>query len=452
MQTIKTSIVVILLLAVLYGAYTVINQPPPKLPPEVAEMTTDMWDDEPAVAFSDGPGTDGIQPVFGSSLEQTQVPSAQPGLLLSESESSATPSPAPTTPQAAVTTPQPTATTPPSAEDNSNQQAAAMLAAPQPLSPVGTTPAGRASSPAGDLAAPTAQVGVQVAAPVGNSAPAVAVGQVAEAAMVNQANATSVEAVAPANASPVDTASAAPPAHPGVMLAKKFPADWAKSCNLLAERQYTEALRILSPHFGSLDLTPAESERLIAVLDPLAGRVIYSREHAVAPPHKIRRGETLYTIAEQYQVPWQLLRNINGVTNPEVLVPGTELKVVRGPFTAQVDVKRSELTLFTDGMYAGRFPISVGSDFAARAGDYQVQGKSTERAYYGPNNRVLPAGHPENPYGNAWLDLGGDLAIHGSPQSTARGTTAAGAISLSPRDATDVYGILSKGSTVTILR
>ena len=434
MQTIKTSIVVILLLAVLYGAYTVINQPPPKLPPEVAEMTTDMWDDEPAVAFSDGPGADAIQPVFGETNPQAQIPAAQPGLLLPQSEPATAPSPV-------TDTPPPTAT-------DANQQAAAMLAAPQPLSPVGTTQAPLPTSPAGNLTADTVQVGTQDV----NAASAETVGQVSEMTMVDQANATSAETPAYAttpigNATP-DTS----PAYRGVVLAKKFPADWAKSCGLLAERKYTEALRILSPHFGSLDLTPAESERLIAVLDPLAGRVIYSREHSMAPPHKIRRGETLYTIADQYQVPWQLLRNINGVTSPEVLVPGTELKIVRGPFSAQVDVKRSELTLFTDGMYAGRFPISVGSDFAARAGDYQVQGKSTERAYYGPNNRVLPAGHPENPYGNAWLDLGGDLAIHGSPQTATRGTPAAGAISLSPRDATDVYGILSKGSTVTILR
>ena len=426
MQTIKTSIVVVLLLAVLYGAYTVINQPPPQLPPEVAEMSTEMWDDQPVVAFSDSDGTQSFQPTFGEPDAAAQANAMPPEMLVAEGETARSP----------ATNLGPASNTGPTSDPATPSPAGAMLAAPQPLSPVGGTQEPSPYSPSVNPA--TEPSGVP-----GQNIAAGAVEQVSEVTVVDQANAESTDA-------PAGTAAA--PAHQGAVLAKTFPVDWAKSNALLAERKYTEALRILSPHFGSHDLTAAESERLIAILDPLAGRVIYSREHAVAPPHKIRRGETLYTIAEQYQVPWQLLKNINGVTNPEVLVPGTELKIVRGPFSAQVDVQRSELTLFTDGMYAGRFPISVGSDFTAQAGDYQVQGKSTERAYYGPNNRVLPAGHPENPYGNAWLDLGGDLAIHGSPQTVARGTPAVGAISLSPRDAVDVYGILSKGSTVTILR
>ncbi len=49
-----------------------------------------------------------------------------------------------------------------------------------------------------------------------------------------------------------------------------------------------------------------------------------------------------------------------------------------------------------------------------------------------------------------WLNLGGEQSIHGSP--TGGQEQERGCISLSPRDADDVYSILSQGSTVRIRR
>ena len=450
MQTLKTAVVVVLLLAVLYGAYTVINQPPPQLPPEVAHMNTEMWEDEPAVSFDAAPAPQGIT-AFGPSSDSpvSQAQMTQPPALLPDGANATPP------PSQSVDAMQP-------ADSSTNQQATAMLDAPQPLSAVGSADASNEQG-ATSQATAVAQLPESMLTPENDAStdrlPAsndAGQGSVAEEGAAAQPYGTvQVSGDAPYGGdTPVSnpTSEDTQQASSGATLARTFPTDWTKANSLVQEQQYKEALRVLSAHFGSADLTPEEHEQLIGLLDPLAGKVIYSREHLAEPAHKIRGGETLYAIAAQYQVPWQLLQNINGVTNPEVLVTGTELKVVRGPFQAQVDVKRSELTLFASGMYAGRFPISIGSDFNARGGEYQVQAKSTERAYYGPNGQVVPAGHPDNPYGQAWLDLGGDLAIHGSPQNVPRGTTAAGAISLSPRDARDIYGILSEGSKVSIIR
>ena len=76
----------------------------------------------------------------------------------------------------------------------------------------------------------------------------------------------------------------------------------------------------------------------------------------------VRRNESLDEIAERYNVPLELLQKINGIDNPEVLVPGTELKVVTGPFRANMDLPGQELTLFLNGLYAGRFPITIGRE------------------------------------------------------------------------------------------
>jgi LysM repeat protein len=219
----------------------------------------------------------------------------------------------------------------------------------------------------------------------------------------------------------------------------------------LEARRYRAALTTLSSAYGDPALTPEEHDELLRMLDPLAGKVIYSREHLLEPSYEVRSNETLMEIGERYQVPWQLLQNINGIQNPRVMIPGTELKVVRGPFRAEVSLDESEMTLFLDQMYAGRFPITIGNEPAPETGDFAIAAKERGRTYYGDDGREYSADSPENPYGSVWLDLGEDnLSIHGSPQQEAGADV--GCIGLSPRDAQDVYGILSVGSRVTIIR
>jgi hypothetical protein len=212
-----------------------------------------------------------------------------------------------------------------------------------------------------------------------------------------------------------------------------------------------QALFILSRLYADPRLTAADRRRLQDALDPLAAQVIYSQQHTLEQPFLVRRGDTLPAIAEQYQVPWQLLANINGVRDPEFLVPGTKLKVVRGPFRAEVNLADQELTLHLNQLYAGRFPIAIGQDPPPTLGEFEIKAKSEGREFATADGQVIPAGHPANPYGSTYMEIGRNLSLHGS--ATAEDSPPnAGCISLSPRDAFDVAGILSIGSTVTIRR
>ena len=87
--------------------------------------------------------------------------------------------------------------------------------------------------------------------------------------------------------------------------------------------------------------SPADTQKVETLLGQLAGTVIYSTEHQLEPARVVKPGETLETIAKEYNVPWQLLAKINGIPAPDQLRPGQELKVVRGPFSAVVDLHRS---------------------------------------------------------------------------------------------------------------
>ncbi|MFU7560576.1 L,D-transpeptidase [Stieleria sp. JC731] len=219
---------------------------------------------------------------------------------------------------------------------------------------------------------------------------------------------------------------------------------------LYGKGQLKEALATLSVFCGMPGTNDVQQEQLMSRLDFLAREVIYSKRHLLEKPHKLSGNESLVELAKEYKVPWQLITNINGIEDPIAVLPGTELKMVRGPFRAEVDLTGKVMTMFLGDLYAGQFEIEVGKEPAPEVGTFTVQDKQTSRTFYGPNGQTIDAGQPSNPYGTAWLDLGGQLCIHGSPNTVK--PTDKGCISVAGDYAKDVYGILSQGSTVTIRR
>lgn len=260
-------------------------------------------------------------------------------------------------------------------------------------------------------------------------------------------NSSSVTDSPPSTSVPESSSGSSSPA----VIAATFRRDMTTAQEQIDAGKFRDALATLTPYYDAADLASEEREQVLAWLDALAAKVIYSQEHLLDRPYQIRGKETLFDIAERHQVPYQLLQNINGISDPRVVVPGTEIKIVPGPMRADVNLATNEITVFAGDLYAGRFPFAVGNE-PPQPGDYQVQDKQPDRTYYGADGRTIPANDPANPYGQCWIDLGRQACLHGSPQSAASSTQTLGCISLSPQDAQDVYGILSVGSAVTIRR
>ena len=432
METIKTAAVVVLLLGVLYGVYVVLNKPELSPPPDVIvdgqELTTpDVQIDigAPSTEFSaDSPSQpgemaasfpeidsddfgDSSTPVAGASLANTT--SVEP--LLPE-----------TSPAEIAEDPQPELRpnlVPPS--ELANSVYGAPNAAPvEPESPPAAPPATDSAPQPGDSPS------IYTMPEIGGSSTALA----SDAAAGVEAGSEST--VAPPEAGTV----------------RAFDSAWSSAISLVEQQNWTEALLTLSLRYNDPELTAEERQRLVDLLDPLAGKVIYSREHTMIPAHVVKAGETLEQIASQYEIPMQLLQNINGISNPGNLAPGTRLKVVRGPFRAEVDLEAGQLVLFARKYYAGRFPISLGNEVSPQPGAYTVQGKQPGHEYVTTNGTRLAAGTPDNPYGRWWIDLGANISIHESPEELP--PHGLGSISLKTADAADVYGILSVGSQVQI--
>lgn len=229
---------------------------------------------------------------------------------------------------------------------------------------------------------------------------------------------------------------------------------WSEVDRLVAADEYRKALGVLSRNYGRKGLTGPQTQRLQGWLDALAGKVIYSTEHHfVRKPYIVQRGETLESISRQLKIPTEVIFNINraqfGSSNE--VSPGMELKVINGPFHAEVNLETKMMTLFVEDLYAGRFPVAVGISGNPGKGHYKVMVKSpTGYTWRDANGKEYAPGTPGNGYGPYWIGLSGSLCIHAVPSGTPHGHR--GCIGLSEADAKDIYGILSKQSQISIVR
>ncbi|MDD4270260.1 MAG: LysM peptidoglycan-binding domain-containing protein [Pirellulaceae bacterium] len=421
MNSLKTMLLVAILASVAYGVYVTINGPAATPPPGAPE---DWQSGPPSVSLPEGMG---------------EAPGFSLGGLSGHSPSSHSPS-----------------GMPPSAADTAD------LAPPVPIS--------------ADMPAPPFQPAPLPPAVRGNIAPPATEGSLA--------GATPSEVAAPAAERPTGGAAPLPPpasqANPYPGMAAPLPAvgrpavetlpaasqppradeirpefaDFLASARRdLDQGRLAETLAILSARYGEPDQTEAEVAALTALLDQVAGSVIYSTEHWLQPAHVVRPGETLEQIAEQYNVPWELLAKINGVRDRRALTAGQQLKVVRGPFRAVVHLDSHEMVLWLEDLYAGRFPIGVGAEPPELEGQFTVREKMAEPVYHGPAGRVIAAGDPINPLGKLRIGLNDSVAIHGTNDPARIGSTGGpGSVCLADRDIDDVFDILSVGSQIVIRR
>jgi len=237
-----------------------------------------------------------------------------------------------------------------------------------------------------------------------------------------------------------------------------FEQAWQATEQYVRENKLGQALATLSAWHNDRTINQQQRARCLWRLDQLAGTVIYSRQHLIEPEYEVQAGESLDEIAIRYAVPQELLAKINGIVPPFALATGEKLKIVRGPFRAEVGMSRGQLTLFLGSYYAGRFSVLIGRDLPAQEAFYEVAEKSRGRSYFDRRaGREVMTGEASNRYGNHWLGLRGDqitaghrVAIHGRPSDTTPGEI--GSISLNAWDAEDVFSILSIGSRVQVRR
>ena len=223
---------------------------------------------------------------------------------------------------------------------------------------------------------------------------------------------------------------------------------WEAVEQLAAQQKFRKALGTLTRYYNDATLTSDQNQKLLSWLDALAGKVIYSAEHHLASqPYVVQPNESLLDIANNWNVSAQLVYNVNRnlISDPSNLTAGEEIKVISGPFHAEVDITKKVLTVFVDDLYAGRFPVDVSPDANIQAGRYGVIAKSADPKSKGSNQSLAADGH-----GPHWIGLEGGLCLHAVTERV--GSQHQQCIGLSPKDAADLFSIFTEKSQIFVKR
>lgn len=226
------------------------------------------------------------------------------------------------------------------------------------------------------------------------------------------------------------------------------------ACQEMVENgQEVQGFYRLSKLYEHRNVNDEERKVLVPSLDTLAKYVIFSNEyHLLEPPYIVQAGETYESIADKYDISPELLKSINGAESFAPLRSGTVLKVVKGPFDAVISIRKKEVQLLLNGLYAGRFQTGIGNPENIPRGKFPVLELRKQPPYFGADGSVIPGGNSENPYGEYWIGIGKELGIHGTNAPETIGTHHKGAtgFNLNGKDILDLFQILNTKSTVTI--
>ena len=228
---------------------------------------------------------------------------------------------------------------------------------------------------------------------------------------------------------PTDLTATQPISAPRPTLANS----WQSIEQMVAEENFGDALYELSEFYRDGNYQPQEFNQLTDWLDALAAKVIYSSEHHMhSNPYVIQPGDTIGSLARKWQVPAQLIYNINTnrIPNPNDLPIGAEIKMIEGPFDAVIDSEQGLMTLYLDDFYAGRFEVKTAMPL--QAGEARISDKSAQDQI-------------DRPY---WIALSNGGSMYASDSVPQRENE----LGLNLREAEEVFSILSATSQIRILR
>ena len=259
----------------------------------------------------------------------------------------------------------------------------------------------------------------------------------------------------------------APPSYGVSSLAQNNPdaelnAALASAQNIESAEQLRDVFFTLNRLRATYDANGAveQLDKINAALDQLAYHVFYDPQRAILEPfHQARPGETLASLARECQVTPDTLAAINGLAIPfdAPLQPGSTLKVVRGPVTAELSKSKKELLLKFNNLYAGRFKFGVPQQARNISGEYVVESKMENPACDAVDingaKMTIPGGSPDNPLGSCWIGLNGGYGLQGTNRSELVGADVPenGGFVFSNREISQLNVLLPIGSSLYFL-
>jgi lipoprotein-anchoring transpeptidase ErfK/SrfK len=215
-----------------------------------------------------------------------------------------------------------------------------------------------------------------------------------------------------------------------------------------------------------LPLTQKQSDFAKQQLKLLADTWLFSR--VVLPgdkyctSYRIQSGDNLEAIGRQFNVPYEILQQINNISDPRAIQVGQVIKVIKGPFNAVVYRSKFVLDLYLQQMYVRSFSVGLGKPgMETPTGLWRAElgGKLIKPIWTDPvTKRTHRPEEPDYPLGSRWIGLEGieggavgrtGFAIHGTKDPEQIGTAQSqGCIRMYNGEVVLMYKLIMPGSSL----
>jgi LysM repeat protein len=207
-------------------------------------------------------------------------------------------------------------------------------------------------------------------------------------------------------------------------------------------------------------------EQLAALSDKwLFGSTVFPGDK-LCSSYRVSSGDLLTKIGEMYNVPYEILMQINGIDRPELLRAGATLKVINGPFNAIVYRSTFTMDLYLQNTYVKSYKVGLGkAGMETPTGRWHVKegGKLVKPIWTDPvSGKTYHPEDPDYPLGSRWIALEGiegaavsrtGFAIHGTKDPEQIGSPGSqGCIRLHNGDAITVYNLMMPGMSLVDVR
>jgi len=207
-----------------------------------------------------------------------------------------------------------------------------------------------------------------------------------------------------------------------------------------------------------------EQQKLVKEqLSALADKWLFSRTVVKDDPlcgtYLVKPGDNLISIGAKYNVPPEILMQINNIPRPEALAADATIKVINGPFHAKVKRSTFTLDLYLQSTFVKSFRVGLGkpgNETPTGIWLAKVGGKLIEPDWVDPDTgKKYTAKDPDYPLGSRWVALDGiegnakgrtGFAIHGTKKPEEIGVAASrGCIRMYNGDVINVYNLMMPG-------
>lgn len=208
---------------------------------------------------------------------------------------------------------------------------------------------------------------------------------------------------------------------------------------LLANTKPIEARDMLNNILVQTPMSPQQTLEIKNKLAELSQYWLFSRKVFDNDPlcgtYTVKPGDMLSKIGKKFNVPYEILMQVNNIQNAASLMAGQKIKVINGPFNAKVYRSTFTVDVYLQKTYVRSFKAGLGKPGEETPTGYWVVkdgGKLIQPPWYDKKiNKVYKSDDPDYPLGTRWIELYGlegdavgrtGIAFHGTNDDSSIGT------------------------------